>query len=182
MQILPLCYLHLVAASRSYFDGALHQNEGLLENSLLLNSLTFPIVQGHTLCLHLRAARVPKHYITLHYITLHYITLHYITLHYITLQYITLHYITLHYITLHYITLHYIILLYITMVFCNLHCIYMYIWVCGCGCGVGGTSRYLFTPIKLLPKTIEHSIHAWLTALLIMVLEILHHSSSNQQP
>ena len=92
MQILPLCYLHLVAASRSYFGGALHQNEGLLENSLLLNSLTFPIVQGHTLCLHLRAARVPKHYIILHDITLHNITLHYITLHNITLYYITLHY------------------------------------------------------------------------------------------
>ena len=74
----------LLHPAPTYFGGALHQNEGLLENSLLLNSLTFPIVQGHTLCLHLRAARVPKHYIILHDITLHNITIHYITLHYIT--------------------------------------------------------------------------------------------------
>ena len=39
--------------------------------------LNFPYSLRTYSCLHLRAARVPKHYIILHYITLHYITLHY---------------------------------------------------------------------------------------------------------
>ena len=58
--------------------------------SLLFKSLTFPIVFGHTLCLHLTAAKVPKLYII--YIALYYIILYYIILYYIILYYITLHY------------------------------------------------------------------------------------------
>ena len=45
------------------FEASLRRNEGLIRNSVLFKSWKFPIVLVHVVCLHLTAARVPKHYI-----------------------------------------------------------------------------------------------------------------------
>ena len=60
------------------FEASLRRNEGLIRNSVLFKSWKFPIVLVHVVCLHLTAARVPKHYIIyIIYLFIYLFTLHY---------------------------------------------------------------------------------------------------------